>query len=467
MRTTAGHIAIVGAGSIGVAWSVVFARAGAAVRIHDPDAVRLAAVPQELRSRLDDLREFELLGEEPDEVAARVRVVPELVDAVAESAYVQECAPEDVKLKQELFSRLDSAAPPRTVLASSSSAIPCSAFAAGLGGRERCLVAHPGNPPYLLPAVELVPAPFTSEKAVAAAAETLEQAGMSVVRLRAEVEGFVFNRLQGALLREAYCLVRDGVVDVDDLDRVVRDGLGRRWAAIGPFETADLNTRDGIEAHAARLGPAYERMGAERGQHDPWTPDLVRRVAGERRRLLPLERWEERVAWRDRMLMQLERARRGGRGPADRDPTVDRLAIERVLYRYCAMLDRMDLDLVPDLFTNDCVVVYGPEERMRSLGAADLASSLQRLWRFARTSHHLSNVEIDLVGEDEARSRSYVLAWHQEPDGRSRTLYAQYHDRFVRTAAGWRISERRQFTNGSDVPWDLALAEAERLPGEA
>jgi 3-hydroxyacyl-CoA dehydrogenase len=96
--------------------------------------------------------------------------------------------------------------------------------------------------------------------------------------VRREVEGFLFNRLQGALLREAYCLVRDGVASVDDVDEVVRSGLGRRWALIGPFETSDLNTRGGIESHAAKMGPAYERMGAERGQHDPWTPELVAEV---------------------------------------------------------------------------------------------------------------------------------------------------------------------------------------------
>jgi len=83
---------------------------------------------------------------------------------------------------------------------------------------------------------------------------------------------------------------------------VVREGLGRRWAVIGPFETADLNTRGGIEAHAQRLGPAYARMGAERGQDDPWTPELVAHVTAERRARLPLERWDERVAWRDRMM---------------------------------------------------------------------------------------------------------------------------------------------------------------------
>jgi ketosteroid isomerase-like protein len=289
---------------------------------------------------------------------------------------------------------------------------------------------------------------------------------MSVVRVRAEVEGFVLNRLQGAVLREAYCLVRDGIAGVDDVDRVVRDGFGRRWAVIGPFETADLNTRGGIEAHAARMGPAYERMGADRGQHDPWTPDLVARVAEERRRLLPIEDWEARVAWRDRMLMMLEGARRVAGStdvePGDETRNADRIAITRLLHRYCAMLDAMELELVPELFTEDCLVVYGPDERMQSRGAAALAGSLRRLWRFERTSHHLSNVQLDFDGADVAHGRSYVLAWHQPPDGASRTLYAEYEDRFVRTAGCWRIAERRQLTHGSDVPWDLPLAAAER-----
>jgi 3-phenylpropionate/cinnamic acid dioxygenase small subunit len=161
------------------------------------------------------------------------------------------------------------------------------------------------------------------------------------------------------------------------------------------------------------------------------------------------------------MLMMLERARAG-----DADRAQDRREITSVLHRYCAMLDRMDLDLVATLFTADCVVVYGDDERMKSSGAPALASSLRRLWRFTRTSHHLSNVEIDFDAADAARARSYVLAWHQRPDGTSNTLYAQYHDRLVRTDDGWRIAERRQLTHGSDEPWDRPLAQAERLEGE-
>jgi 3-hydroxyacyl-CoA dehydrogenase len=107
-------------------------------------------------------------------------------------------------------------------------------------------------------------------------------------------------------LREAYCLVRDGVASVDEIDEVVRSGLGRRWSFIGPFETADLNTRGGIESHAQKMGPSYARMGEIRGQDDPWTEDLVAQVTAERRALLPLEDWDARVRWRDAQLMKLK-----------------------------------------------------------------------------------------------------------------------------------------------------------------
>ena len=125
-----------------------------------------------------------------------------------------------------------------------------------------------------------------------------------------EIEGFVLNRIQSAVLREAYCLVRDGVASAEDVDRVVRDGPGRRWTVMGPFETAELNTRGGLESHAEKLGPAYARMGEERGMASPFSPELVARVAAELHERLPPERWEERVAWRDEALIELERARR-------------------------------------------------------------------------------------------------------------------------------------------------------------
>jgi L-gulonate 3-dehydrogenase len=307
----AGAVAVIGGGSIGIAFAIVFARSGRQVRLYEPEVGRRGTVAGLLRARLDDLRAYELLDEAPDTVARRVTIAVDLAAAVRDAVYVQECAPEDLALKKQLFVGLDQLAPPQAVLASASSAIVASAFAADLPGRRRVLVAHPGNPPFLIRVVEIVPAPFTDPESVQRAAELLKSAGMEPVLVRKEIEGFVFNRLQGALLREAYCLVRDGVASVDDVDCIVRDGLGLRWSIIGPFETVDLNTQGGIESHAQKMGPAYERMGAERGQHDPWTPDLVAEVAAARRKLLPLDRWAERVGWRDRKLMSLIRHRKG------------------------------------------------------------------------------------------------------------------------------------------------------------
>ncbi len=308
MAEDVGSIAIVGAGSIGVGWATVFARAHHRVVVFDLDGSRLESAELEFKSVLAQLSEMNLL----DDAVGASRMVTfdsNLESAVRGARHVQECIPESLALKQTLFAELEVLTKPSATLASSSSAITCSSFASSLRGRGRCLVAHPANPPYLLPVVEIVPASFTTEEAVAQVSELMISADMSVINVHKEIEGFVYNRLQGALLREAYCLVRDGVVEPEDIDKIVRDGLGRRWSVIGPFETAELNTRGGIEAHAAKIGPAYLRMGEERGQHDPWTPDLVAKVAQSVHLRFPPEQWAQSVTWRDQALMVLQRAR--------------------------------------------------------------------------------------------------------------------------------------------------------------
>ncbi|PZG19284.1 3-hydroxyacyl-CoA dehydrogenase [Nonomuraea aridisoli] len=316
-------VGIVGAGSIGLAMAVVFAGAGSRVRIHEPSSEMAASVPSRLDERLRLLLEAGLLAESPADVAARVSVGAGLAAAIGDVDLVFECTPEDLEIKRAVFRDIAATAPRHAILASTSSAFGAGEFAGELAGRDRCLVLHPANPPYLIRVVEVVPAPFTGEDVVSRATELLRAANLIPVVLGAEVTGFVYNRLQGAVLREAYCLVRDGVIDVEGLDTIVREGLGLRWAVVGPFETADLNTRGGIAAHAVRLGPAYERMGAERGQHDPWTPELVAEVTAQRRAILPLDEWEDRTMWRDRRLAGLrhhldqQNERRLCRAPAE------------------------------------------------------------------------------------------------------------------------------------------------------
>ena len=287
--------------------------------VFEPDENRRRLVPAELQRRLEALAEAGLLDEEPATLAGRVEVHDDLVASVKAAGYVQECAPENVAVKRSLFEELGRSAPDDAVLASSSSALTMSAFAGDLGCRARCLVAHPGNPPYLLPVVELVPAPFTSPGAVDFADALLSSVGMSPVRVRREVEGFVFNRLQGAVLREAYCLVRDGVATPEDIDRVMRDGPGRRWSILGPFEVAELNTRGGIDAHARLLGPAYRAWGPSEARTTRGRTTWWRRCPPRCRARFPREAWEDNVDWRDRALMALEACRRANpvlRGPS-------------------------------------------------------------------------------------------------------------------------------------------------------
>ena len=303
-------IAIVGAGSIGVAFAIVFARTHHAVRLFDPDAAARERALSTFAARLDDLVEAGLQDRASvAEVLPRLTVCAELADAVGTADLVIECAPERVEIKRDLFAQLDALTKPDAVLASASSFLAASKFTEDLKGRERCLVLHPGNPPYLIPVLEVVPAPYTSKACVERAMQMSAAAGLKPVLVAREVEGFLFNRLQGAVLREAYCLVRDGVASVEDIDTVMRDGLGMRWSVIGPFETADLNTQGGIASHAVKMGPSYERMGKERGQNDPWTPELVAKVEAQRREVLPLDQWQDRVAWRDRALMKVVKLR--------------------------------------------------------------------------------------------------------------------------------------------------------------
>ena len=307
---TGPRIGLVGAGSIGIGWAIVFARAGHPVRLSDVSGEALARVPHAIRQRLEALAEAGLLDDAPDRIAARVTTTPDLSAAVDGAVLVLEQVLEKTDLKRTVFAELDRLAAPDAMLASSSSSIPASAFTEDLPGRARCFIAHPGNPPFLIPVVELVPAPWTDGAVIQQARALIERCGQQPVVLGREVRGFVYNRLQGAMLREAYCLLRDGVISVADLDRIVTHGLGMRYSVIGPFETSDLNYRGGLAEHAERMAANYAAMGAERGQNDPWTPDLVAEAVAQRRAQLPLDRWEERVAWRDRELMALLAFRR-------------------------------------------------------------------------------------------------------------------------------------------------------------
>jgi 3-hydroxyacyl-CoA dehydrogenase len=292
------RIAIVGSGFVGRSWTVLFAAAGHQVTVQDADPATLEAVPGEVETALAQLAEFGLTGEPAEVVLSRIRTQRDLAAALHGADYVQESAPERLDVKQALFARLDLLSPPGAILASSSSSMTCSQICAELTGRSRCLIAHPANPPHLLRAVELVPAPFTEPAVTARAARILENAGQVPVEI-GEIDGFVMNRLQAALGREALKLVEAGIADVGAIDAIVKHSLGVRWAFMGPFETMDLNAPGGFEDYAERYGPSFAAFFGEQR----WPERAVQDVTRQRRQALPLGRMDERRAWRDRQLV--------------------------------------------------------------------------------------------------------------------------------------------------------------------
>jgi L-gulonate 3-dehydrogenase len=296
-------IGIVGAGLIGRAWAIVFARAGFEVAIWDGDAKALDATLGTIRERLEDLKEAGLIAD-PGAVLRRIVPKPTLREAIADAGYVQENLPETVEMKLRIFAEMDTLAPADAILASSTSSIPTSAFTEKLRGRVRCLVAHPVNPPYLVPVVELSGAPWTAPETVARARALMERAGQVPVTVQREIQGFILNRLQGALLSEAFRLVEDGYVTPDDLDRTIAHGLGLRWSFMGPFETIDLNAPGGLRDYCARYGALYYDIARQQADPRRWT-DVVDTVEAARSKALPRDKLAERQIWRDRRLMAL------------------------------------------------------------------------------------------------------------------------------------------------------------------
>ena len=297
-------IAVIGAGLIGRAWAMSFARAGHEVALWDTDASAPAAALAKIAETLPDLRRNGLIDEAPEAILARIRAVATLEAALEGAGYVQENSPEKLDVKRALFARLDAAAAPETVLASSTSALLPSAFSEDLKGRARVLVAHPINPPYLIPAVEIVPAPWTNAAALEKTTALMRAAGHAPIVMRREIDGFVVNRLQGALIEEALRLVAAGVASPDDVDVAIKDGLALRWSFMGPFETCDLNAPGGIEDYCERYGGLYHQVQAEQTPVH-LTPELVGDVHNAMRQHLALEDQAARQEWRDRRLMAL------------------------------------------------------------------------------------------------------------------------------------------------------------------
>ena len=298
------HVAIVGAGFIGRAWAIVFARAGFSVAVHDAVDTALAQCQRLLLENISDLAEHGLISEAPATVLARIRTETTLPAALQGACLVQECAYETLEIKRAVFAELDRHAAPDTILASSTSWLKASEFSEGLAGRARVLVAHPVNPPYLIPLVELAPAPWTDAAVLASAKTIYQEAGQVPVVLHKEITGFLLNRIQAAVLNEALNLYADGFASMEDMDLVRKNGLGMRWSFMGPFETIDLNAPQGLMDYAERYGSTFREVAADQATN-PWNRDTMAQLHAQRREVLPAADMQARARWRDRRLMAL------------------------------------------------------------------------------------------------------------------------------------------------------------------
>ena len=300
----AGKIAIVGAGLIGRSWAIVFARGGHEVALYDADAGQTARALETIAASLADMEEAGLIAK-AGALKARIRKAANLGEAVVGATHVQENVAERLEVKRQVFADIEKLAAQDTVLASSSSALMPSLIFERLARRERCLVAHPMNPPHLAPIVELCGAPFTAPETMARARATYAACGMAPVTVRREIDGFILNRLQHAVLNEAFRLIASGHVSAEDLDLTMKEGLALRWSFMGPVETIDLNAPGGVADYMARYGETIRRVGRDIARSGDWPDAVAVQMDAERRRAVPRDRLDAEQAWRDRRLMAL------------------------------------------------------------------------------------------------------------------------------------------------------------------
>ena len=307
-------VAVVGTGVIGRSWVRVFAQAGCNTRIYDADPQQaqkaLRWLEQDLRL---DCKEGLIGAKAAAAVRARVTAHTNLGEALSGAGYVQESGPEQLAAKKAVFAALDRIAAPRAILASSTSGIDMNEIAGNLPGAHRCIVAHPVNPPHVIPVVEVLAGQNIDPSVVSRTRAFLSSVGQRPVVMKSYIAGFLLNRMQAALVREAIQLVERGVADVDAVDTTIREGLGLRWALMGPFGVADTNADGGVQEYYTRFRDSYIEFMNDLASTPSFDDGMIERLAlGTNAMVGKTQRGKIR-RWRDRMIRRI-------RALKDKDP---------------------------------------------------------------------------------------------------------------------------------------------------
>lgn len=267
------RIGVLGAGTIGASWTAMFLAAGRSVAVFEPSEEARSRIEPIIASATEALR---ALGWSEAGDLSKLSIVQDPAEAVSGADFIQENAPEQLEAKHALYQRIESALAPEAILASSTSGLTLSALQAGLANPAPLIIAHPFNPPHLIPLVELVTNDATGADVLARTKAFYESIGKTAIVLKKEAIGHVANRLQAALWREAIHLAAEGVASVEDIDKAVSSGLGLRWAALGPTAIFHLGGGPGgIKQFCAHLGEPVEGWWRDLGAPERLTPELV------------------------------------------------------------------------------------------------------------------------------------------------------------------------------------------------
>uniref|UniRef100_A0A914VR34 3-hydroxyacyl-CoA dehydrogenase n=1 Tax=Plectus sambesii TaxID=2011161 RepID=A0A914VR34_9BILA len=305
-------IAIIGSGMIGHCWATLFLGGGYQVCMYDISQDRVDAALNAVQFKLNKLKDEGLLHGtlSVEERLANLSTTTDLQECLAGAIYAQESAVEDLQLKTDLFMKIDSLTGPDTILASSTSTLAPSKFTENLKHRENCLVVHPVNPPVYCPLTELIPAPWTKPAVVDITYSLMNAIGQSPIKLTREVDGFAINRLQYAILAEAWRMVHSGVISTADVNKVISEGLGLRWAFYGPLEVSHMNA-DGIKHHNERYGQGVIRVVNDFGPTPTFfEPETLEKIASDLNQKIPIEKLAAHRAWREHQLGAIAQLKR-------------------------------------------------------------------------------------------------------------------------------------------------------------
>ncbi|KAI8791880.1 lambda-crystallin homolog [Biomphalaria glabrata] len=300
-------IAIIGSGLIGQSWAMIFAGAGHKVTLYD---IVSEQVSKALETIATNLKNYESQGCLRGQLTASRQVSlitgsSDLQECLNGASYVQECVPESVDLKRQVFNQMDMYITEDMIVASSSSCLGVSQFVGEMKNKHRTLVAHPVNPPYFVPLVEIVPGPWTLPEVSQQTRTLLESVGQAPVTLSKECPGFALNRIQYSIINECWCMYKDGLLSAADIDKLMVNGLGPRYAFIGPLETMHLNA-DGIVDYCKRYAQgAYNVSSTLTPPPIMYDIPTAENVQSELSSAVPLEQLLERRKWRDRHLAAL------------------------------------------------------------------------------------------------------------------------------------------------------------------